>query len=305
MSKIPKGITFALTTALISGVSVFINGFAAKTFTDPFIFTTLKNLIVALFLSSALLGLISINQLKKLRFKDWLILIIIGLVGGSIPFLLFFKGLSLSSSSVAAFLHKTLFIWAAIGAFFWLKEKISWHHLLGFLALTLGLILLSPWQKIGFGWAEILVLIATLLWSIESVLVRKISHNSSYFLISNFYFLPWGRMFFGAVFMLIYLGLVGKVGGVKELTATNWWWLILTSVFLLGYVTSWYAALKHAPVLIAASILAFGFPITVLLQIIFVSHQLPTEFIFGFIFLLLAALVFKKALIPETKIKIS
>jgi len=118
-----KGIYFALLTALISGVSVFLNKFVAAQFKDAYIFTTLKNILVA----AALVGVLMIpkifRELKNLNKKDWLLLILIGLIGGSIPFLLFFKGLTLTSAVSAAFIQKTLFIWVGILAVFFLKEK--------------------------------------------------------------------------------------------------------------------------------------------------------------------------------------
>lgn len=303
---IKKGIYLSITTAVISGFSVFINGFAAKTFSDPYLFTTLKNIIVALLLSSVIIGAFSMGQIKKLKVRDWVILILIGLIGGSIPFLLFFKGLALSSSSVAAFLHKTLFIWATVGAFFWLKEKITWHHLLGFLALIIGLILLSPWQKITFGWGEILVLIATLFWSAEAVFIRYLQSRNlptTYYLVpTSPLILSWGRMFFGSIFMMIYLGLIEKIGGISQLGTVQWWWLILTSIFLFGYVTTWYASLKQAPVVLAASILAFGFPITVVLNFIFVTQQISGNLVLGLLIIFLAVIFLIRPIRPISQI---
>ena len=285
-----KGIYYSIITAIISGISVFINGFASKSFADPFLFTTMKNAIVAVFLSSILIGLFSMKKLTKLRWQDWLILIVIGLVGGSIPFLLFFKGLSMSTTSIATFLQKTLFIWSTILAFFWLKEKITWHHLVGFAALLLGIGLMSPWKEVRFGTGEILVLIATLLWAIEAVLVRKISQKPDYLLSTIYYLLPWGRMFFGSVFMVIYIGAMGGVREIGGIRAENAWWLVLTSVFLLGYITTWYASLKHAPIVVATSILAIAFPITVILNSIFVTQQISGNILLGLIIAVIAVL---------------
>lgn len=287
-----KGIYLSIITATISGVSVFVNGFASKSFSDPFLFTTMKNVIVAVFLTSILIALFSVKKLKKLRWQDWLILIVIGLIGGSIPFLLFFKGLSLSTSSIAAFTQKTLFIWASFFAFFWLKEKITWHHLIGFVAMFLGIGLLSPWKSYGFGAGEILILIATLLWAIESVIVRKLSQKSSLLLTSDFLILPWGRMFFGSIFMLIFLMFNSELtSDFLLLNSSQSWWLVLTSIMLLGYVITWYSSLKHAPVVVATSILAVGFPITVILNSIFVTQQISSNMLIGLV-ITLAALLF-------------
>ena len=85
-----KGLLLVFSTAIISGLSIFTNKFGVGEF-DPYLFTFLKNLLVAALLVGLILSLKEFKNLKKLTKKDWLILTIIGLVGGSIPFLLFFK----------------------------------------------------------------------------------------------------------------------------------------------------------------------------------------------------------------------
>jgi len=54
---------------------------------------------------------------------------LIAIVGGSLPFLLFFTGLSLASAPSAAFIHKTLFIWVAFLAVPFLGERLGWAQI--------------------------------------------------------------------------------------------------------------------------------------------------------------------------------
>ena len=107
MNPRSKGLAFVLGTALISGVSIFINKFGVKGF-DPFVFTSLKNLAVAMLLLSGLIIQTRFRELRQLSRKKWEKLIMIGVLGGSIPFLLFFAGLKIASAANAAFIHKTL-----------------------------------------------------------------------------------------------------------------------------------------------------------------------------------------------------
>jgi len=106
MSK--KGLILVLTTAIISGISIFINKYSVSVI-NPYIFTFLKNAVVALMLSGLILLIKDWKILKFLTKKQWLLLLLIGLIGGSIPFLLFFKGLSLVSAAQGSFIHKTIF----------------------------------------------------------------------------------------------------------------------------------------------------------------------------------------------------
>ncbi len=43
-----KGILWALGTALVSGLSIYVNKFGVAQVSDPFVYTTLKNSIVAI-----------------------------------------------------------------------------------------------------------------------------------------------------------------------------------------------------------------------------------------------------------------
>lgn len=265
-----KGIYLALLAALISGVSVFINGFAVSGF-DPFIFTTLKNALVAAGIISAIILAGEIKEMKILTKAQWAKLIVIGAVGGSIPFLLFFWGLSLSSGAVGSLIYRLLFVFAAGIAFVFLKEKLDAKLLAGGALLVAGNILLLK-GAIGFGFGELLVLLATALWAIEF----NISKTALAGIKPNI--VIFGRMFFGSTIMLAFLFATGRVDAITTLAPVNWEWVLITSAFLLAYVVVWYRALAETPVSAATPILAIGGPITAMLSLFFVGKSIaPAE----------------------------
>lgn len=257
-----KGIYFALATALISGVSIFVNSFAIKQISNAFFFTTAKNLIVAFLLGAFIILFKKFKDIKKLSRRDWLILLTIGLLGGSIPFLLFFKGLSISSATAVngAFIQKTLFIWVAFLAFVFLKEKFSIFQYLALLVIFAGIYLMGGLKSIHFGRGEFLIFIATFMWAAEAVIVKKILNRINYYVAS------FGRMFFGAIIMICYLLLTNNFQSVFHLTLTQTNWIIITSILLLSYVVFYYGALNFTKATIVTSILTLGFPVTVILQ---------------------------------------
>src|SRR3990167_10101199 len=107
-----KGIQLALITAGISGFSIFASKFFLADI-NPILFTTLKNLLVTVVLSV----FVYVSQRKTISLltkKQWKQLVLIGIIGGSIPFALFFTGLSKITAIEGALIHKTLFIWVAI-----------------------------------------------------------------------------------------------------------------------------------------------------------------------------------------------
>jgi len=101
----------------------------------------------------------------------------------------------------------------------------------------------------------------------------------------------FGRMFFGAIVMLIYLTLTGKLGTIASLSGQQLGWVILTSLFLFGYVSCYYTGLKHAPASIVASILVLGSVITSLLYAIFDARLYSLEQIVGMLLITVAALM--------------
>lgn len=269
-----KGIYFAIATALISGFSIFLNKFAIKEFPSPLFFTTAKNFVVGIMLFALVWKK---NFLpKKFEIKLWVKMIIIGAIGGSIPFLLFFHGLSQTSAGMAAFIHKTLFLWVSVLAFFFLKERLSKFQAYALLLLFAGMIYLEGPKGIGFNKAEWFIFGATLIWAMETILVKKFVKDISPAL------LAFGRLFFGSFMMIGYL-LITKSLPSYQLPATSYQlsWLLFTSILLFGYVLTWYYSLKYAPAGIVSSVLVLGAPVTALLEVIFVVHRYALTQIMG------------------------
>ena len=252
------GVYLALITAVISGFSVYVNSFGVKQVPDPFVFTTTKNVAVALMLAAAVILPFKLRALRSLKGGQWAQLALLGLVGGSIPFLLFFYGLREATAPSAAFMHKTLFIWVAIMAVPLLGERLGKAQLVALAGLVGGYVFLIGWPSAwDFGRAEAFTLAATVLWAVEAVIARRLLSDALDPLVGAL-----GRMGLGAVIMVGFLGATGRVETVTAMTAADWGWVAITSVLLLGYVSAYYTALKHAPATTVASVLVLGSVIT-------------------------------------------
>lgn len=279
-----KGYLLVFLTALISGFSIFINKFGLGFFKNPYLFTFLKNVTVAFFLSSFLILFKDRKNLLKLNKKQWFLLVLIGLLGGSLPFLLFFKGLSLTSSAEASFLHKTMFLGASLFAFLFLKEKIDKRFLLGAIILLFAnsLLLKNFFFRTNYG--NLLVFSATLFWAIENTISKYLLKDLKGREVA------WGRMFFGSIFILIYLAFTHQLAPILTLSLKQINWVLITSVLLLGYVLTWYSGLKYVPLSQASAILLIGSPITTFLN--FVSGtKISQNEIFSAILVILAILL--------------
>jgi len=278
-----KGLFLIFSTAIISGFSIFINKYSVDMI-NPYIFSFLKNIAVALMLTCLIFLVTGWKSFAILKRKQWLQLIIIGLVGGSIPFLLFFKGLSLTSAAQGSFIHKTMFIYAAILAAIFLKEKISKEFLVGTLLLLVGCLFLLKTLPTSFGWGDLFVFLATILWAIENLISKYVLKELSPKIVA------WGRMFFGSIFILIYLALTSQINLLSNLEWGQYSWTLITSILLFGYVLTWYSGLKYIPLSIATAILTLGSPITTLLSLIS-THQINLKEIISLV-LILSGIIF-------------
>lgn len=253
------GIGLAFAAAVISGFSVWANSYAVKDVRDPAVFTTAKNLLVGAALLAFLVRPTAARQALPRTWRKRSMLIALGVVGGSIPFVLFFEGLARSGPGNAAFIQKSLFIWVAVLAVPLLGERIGrWQ--LGALAMLVAAQFLigrpSSWRP---GEGELLVLAATAFWTVETVIARRLLPGVGAALGAT------ARMALGGALLLGYLATQGKVDTLLHLNAEQLRWVAVTSAILLVYVGTWYSALRRAPATVVTSILALGAPITALL----------------------------------------
>jgi drug/metabolite transporter (DMT)-like permease len=274
-----RGIAFILMTALVSGISIFLNKYAVGGM-NAFVFTTMKNTIVALLLVSLILILGELKNLKKLDFRQWGQLALIGLVGGSVPFLLYFYGLKLTSAINAGFIHKTLFVWVLIFGFLFLKEKINKELIIGAVLLLIGnFILFSKFS--GFGLADAIILIAVILWGLENVLSKKFLEQSYGRIVA------FGRMFFGSIIMLAFLAFTGQLNDIAALNTDQIIWIFVTGILLFFYVFFYYTGLKYVRASVAAALLALGQPITAVLSLVFSGTLISANDALGFVLIIL------------------
>src|SRR4030042_2043380 len=203
-----------------------------------------------------------LKLLKNLKKKQWLLLLVIGLIGGSIPFLLFFKGLFLTTAAQGSFIHKTMFIYVMVFATLFFKERINKKLLFGGLFLLLGNAFLLKFIQHSLSQGDLLILLATLFWAVENIISKHVLKELPPRIVA------WGRMFFGSAFILIFLVITGQVGLILNINSNQIIWVLVTSVLLFGYVMTWYSGLKHMPVSLATTILLLGAPITTLLTFI-------------------------------------
>jgi drug/metabolite transporter (DMT)-like permease len=255
------GVGLAVVAALISGFSIFVNGFAVKQLPDPAVYTTLKNGIAAFLLVGVAIAVVKRSEVRALDRRSWAGLATIGVIGGSIPFLLFFGGLAVASAPTAAFIHKTLFVWVALLAVPILGERLGWYPIAALGVILVGQTLVAAPVGVTWGIGESMIAAATLFWAAEVLLAKRLLRRAVPAPV-----LGAARLGIGLIVLVAYLAVTGRLDIVAGLTATQWAWALGTGVLLAGYVGTWLAALRRAPASTVASVLVLGAPITAVFQ---------------------------------------
>jgi drug/metabolite transporter (DMT)-like permease len=243
-------------TAAFSGVAVFLNSTAVKAVPDPAVFTTLKNLVAVALLVGLAAAVVRPADVRAIGRGDRVALVVIGLLGGGVAFLLFFSGLAMASAPSAAFIHKTMFIWVALMAGPFLAERLGLAPILALGVLLAGQVLILPPLGIIWGSGETLIALATMIWAVEVVLAKRLLGRVRSPIVGV------GRLGVGLLVLFGFLFATGRIAGIASLGATGWMWVAVTGVLLAGYVGTWMAALRRAPATEVTSILVLGAIIT-------------------------------------------
>jgi drug/metabolite transporter (DMT)-like permease len=258
------GVSLAFATAVVSGVSIYVNGRAVKHFHDATVYTTAKNLVAGLLLLVLALAWRRASRpgapAARLDRRRRLGLLAVGVVGGSVPFVLFFEGLARAEATQAAFIQKTLVVWVALLAVPLLRERFGVPHLLAICLLVAGQAWIAGHAgTIAFGQGEAMILAATILWAVEVVLAKRLLDAVPSPTLGA------ARMAIGTGVLLGWLAVSGRMGKLTSLDAGQWRWVLLTGLLLTAYVATWYAALARAQAIDVTAVLVFGAVVTALL----------------------------------------
>lgn len=257
------GIALAFVTAVISGVAIFVNGHAVRRFGDATVYTTAKNAVAGVLLLALALPVLNRSSSGGLpRSKpQWGWLLAIAVVGGSVPFVLFFEGLARAEATQAAFIQKTLVVWVALLAVPLLQERLGPAHVAAIALLLAGQAWLAgDAGTVVFGTGEALILAATLLWAVEVVIAKRLLASIGSRTVGA------ARMAVGTAVLLGWVAVSGRAHELWSLSADQWGWVLLTGLILTGYVATWFAALARAQAVDVTAVLVFGAVVTAVLS---------------------------------------
>jgi drug/metabolite transporter (DMT)-like permease len=260
MTRRAIGIGLACTTALVSGVAIYVNSYAVKHFDSATVFTTAKNAVAGLLLVAYAIRPRPAPSVAR-PVQSWPALVVLAVVGGSVPFVLFFEGLARAQATQAAFIQKTLVLWVALLAVPILRERIRAPHVLAICLLVAGQAWLAGSAgTVVFGSGEAMILGATLLWAVEVVYVKRLVESIPAPTLAV------ARMGLGGVLLVAWVVVNGDAGQFVNFDRAQWMWVVLTGLLLTAYVATWYAALARAQAVDVTAVLVLGAVVTAVLS---------------------------------------
>ncbi|MGK0274193.1 MAG: drug/metabolite transporter (DMT)-like permease [Ilumatobacter sp.] len=271
------GLLLALLAAVVSGVAIYVNGQAVSRFPSPTVYTTGKNVIAGILLVGLALVAVSGSSAPaagraQLTQRDMVWLAVVAFIGGAVPFVLFFEGLSRATSSDAAFIHKTLVVWVAVLAVVILRERLTWVHVGSVVLLVVAQVAIADGVgSLRPGVGEAMILGATLCWSVELIIVKRLVATVHPTIVGA------SRIAGGAVLLLLWLLVTGRLRALTSLSASQWAWLMLTGLILSVFVSVWFAALARAQAIDVAAILVLGAVITGVLNVADGGAVMPVQ----------------------------
>jgi drug/metabolite transporter (DMT)-like permease len=280
------GYYYAALNAIISGFAIYINSLGISLFKDSTLYTTLKNAVVGVALLLPLVALASRRaEWKRLTGRQWSYLLLLAVIGGSVPYVLFFRGLQLSTPVTSSLLNHAQFLLVAVLAFFLLRER---HGVLIWLAL-ITLLIGTVWgvnvTRVQWGQGDTLVALSTVLFAGGVILAKYLLQELSTLTVMT------AKMSIGSLFLFIYIGVTGRLGALGTLSGQQWSFVILTGLILLAFTVTAFLALRFASATVATAIPAASPLITTALVILAPQHGLKPSPAFGLALMVVAVAV--------------
>lgn len=258
------GYLFAVLNAVVSGIAIYVNSLGVKLFSDSTLYTTLKNAVVGAALLVPVIALTRCRaELRGLNIRQWGWLLLLALIGGSMPYLLFFRGLQLTTPVTSSLLNHAQFLLAALLALLFLRERVGLLVWGALAVLFVGVSLGANLNALRWNEGTLLVALSSLLFATGVVLAKQLLRDLSTETVMA------AKMTLGSVFLLGYVAATGRLGAIGSLSSRQWTFVLVTGLILLAFTVTAFVALRHitataataipvASPLITTTLVAFG-----------------------------------------------
>jgi drug/metabolite transporter (DMT)-like permease len=182
------------------------------------------------------------------------------LVGGSVPYVLFFEGLRQTTPATGAVLNHLQFAVVALLAVPLLRERVTPAMWLGLAALLAGALAGTDVGALRWNGGAARVAASTVLFGAGFVLARHLLRDLSTSTVMA------AKMTAGSAALVAYCAATGRLGAVAHLSGAEWGFVLVTGAILLLFTAATLIALRHVQVTAVAAIGMAAPAVTLALQ---------------------------------------
>ena len=270
MSNQKKGIVFALASAVLYGLIPILGKKFVADF-PPLFVAFMVTILAGFFIGVIAFWRKEIFRNLILKNIFWVATLGFFAALGSI---FAFLGLSIGRASEAGFLFQLETFFAAILAFFFLKEKLSQNQVLGLVAMLIGGYIFSTSLSFSFEMGSLFFIGSAFVWGINDIIVKRKRKNLSPF------FLAFGRNFF-SLFILFPLAIQYLPENLQKLTGQDVFYFLIYGLVVSGIILSLYFALGFIKTAEALSYQLFSPIITSIIAFFIFGERLSTIQLIG------------------------
>ena len=278
------GYLLAVVNMLISGVAIYVNSLGVRLFNDSTLYTAAKNLVAGVVLAILAVSTGRQQAREKLTPSGWSLLLLVALIGGSVPYALYFRGLELSTPVTASLIDHTQFLFVATFALMFLRERLGASVWIALLVLLGGLMIGIAASSARIDRGMPFLFGATLLFAADFIVMKLLLRSVAPLTVMTF------KMGIGSVLLLLFVFATGRGGMLARLSLLQVEFVVVTGLILVAFTATSVFGLRRASATAVTAIPAGSPIVTTALVALSQKVEIPATRWLGFSLALLSVL---------------
>ncbi len=268
---------------VVSGVAIYVNSAAVKGFPDSTLYTALKNTVAGL----VLVVPFAASPRRRVGFRDLalkgrLLLAVVAVIGGSLPYALYFRGLALSTPVTASVIDHAQFLIVALAALVFLGERLGAGVWVSLAVLFAGLFAGVAADQVRLDAGVPYLAAGTVLFAADFVLMKYLLRSLPPFTVMA------AKLGVGSALLLVFVAATGRIGLVAGLSLVQWAYVVVTGLVLFSFTAASVVGLRHASATAVTAIPAGAPLVTTALAVLAKGGGLPPARLAGLLLVLVA-----------------
>ena len=264
-----RGYALAVANMVVSGAAVYVNSLGVRLFDDSTLYTALKNLVAGLLLLVPFAVSARARSGLRVAPRSRGLLVAVALIGGSVPYALYFRGLQLSTPVTAGLIDHLQFLLVAAFAAAFLGERFGMGVWAALVVLLVGLSFGVSVSAVRLDEGTIYLAAATCLFAADFALMKYLLRSVAPVTVMA------AKMTLGSLLLLCWVALSGRLGAVAGLRPLQAGFVLVTGLILVLFTATSVLGLRLASATAVTAIPAGAPLITTMLVVISRRAAIP------------------------------